>query len=68
MDKLSLREEARLILGFPLPEDMLQWEAKIKGLSVSGIIDQNKKFNLTIMLLMRVARLEEQLAQSQKEV
>lgn len=63
---LSLRDEARLILGFPLPEDMLQWEPKIKALSVSGIIDQNKKFNLVIMLLMRVAKLEENFAELER--
>lgn len=57
MDKLSLREEASLVLGFRLPEDPLQWEPAIKS-HTQGDIDANKKWNLTIMLLMRVYELE----------
>lgn len=60
MDKLSLREEASLVLGFRLPEDPLKWEPAIKS-HTGGDIDANKKWNLTIMLLMRVHELEKKL-------
>lgn len=60
MDKLSLREEASLVLGFRLPEDPLQWEPAIKS-HVGGDIDMNKKWNMTLLLLMRVHELEKQL-------
>jgi hypothetical protein len=59
--ELSLREEASLVIGFRLPEDPMQWEPMIKDLSVSGIVDNNKKFNLTIMLLMRLNEVEKKL-------
>lgn len=61
MDKLSIRDEISLILGFKIPESSLDWEPMIKETSVSGMVDQNKKFNLTIMLLMRVADIEKRL-------
>lgn len=63
MDKtLTLREEASLIVGYRLPDDPLKWEPSLKSTSVSGMIDQNKKWNLTIMLLMRVHELEQKVA------
>lgn len=60
---MDIREEASLILGFRLPEDPLKWEPLIKSTSVSGIVDSNKKWNLTIMLMMRVHELEKKVAQ-----
>ncbi len=56
MDKLSLREEASMVLGFRLPDDPLQWEPSIKA-HTGGDIDMNKKWNMTIMLLMRINEL-----------
>lgn len=57
MNNLDIREEASLILGFRLPEDPLKWVDAIKS-HTQGDIDANKKWNLTLMLLMRVNELE----------
>jgi hypothetical protein len=61
MNDLDLREEASLVLGFRLPENPLKWEPAIKSHTM-GDIDANKKWNMTIMLLMRVYALEQKLA------
>lgn len=60
MDNLTIREEASLILGFRLPDDPLQWEPAIKS-HTGGDIDMNKKWNMTIMLLMRIHVIEKKL-------
>ena len=57
---MDLRELASLVLGFRLPEDPLQWEPCIKS-HTQGDIDMNKKWNLTILLLMRVNDIEKKL-------
>ncbi len=57
---MDIREEASLVLGFRLPEDPLQWEPAIKA-HTQGDIDANKKWNMTILLLMRVNELEKKL-------
>ena len=53
----NLREEASLVLGFRLPEDSKQWIDAIKS-HVGGDIDANKKWNMTLLLLMRLNELE----------
>ena len=60
---MELRELASLVLGFRLPEDPLQWEPAIKS-HTHGDIDPNKKWNMTILLLMRVNELEKKLRES----
>jgi hypothetical protein len=69
MDKtLSLREEASLIVGLRLPDDPMMWEPFLKDRSTGGSIDQNKKWNLLIMLMMRVNTLEKKLQELQPVV
>ena len=60
MSEISIREEASLVLGFRLPEDPLQWEPAIKS-HTGGDIDMNKKWNMTLMLLMRLHDIEKKL-------
>ena len=54
---MDLREEASLVLGFRLPEDPDKWVDAIRS-HVGGDIDANKKWNMTLMLLMRLNELE----------
>jgi hypothetical protein len=54
---MTLKEEAQKVLGFHLPEDSNNWLPEIKS-HIGGDIDQNKRWNLTLMLLMRVNDLE----------
>ncbi len=65
-DKLTLREEASLVLGYRLPDDPLHWEPFLKSL-VSGQVDMNKKWNMTIMLMMRLDALEKQVEELMKK-
>jgi hypothetical protein len=57
----SLREEASLVLGFRLPEDSTKWVDAIRS-HVGGDIDANKKWNMTLMLLMRLNELESKIS------
>lgn len=54
---MSIREEASQVLGFRLPEDSSQWVDAIRS-HTQGDIDANKKWNMTLMLLMRLNELE----------
>lgn len=57
MDKTTLRDEASNVLGFRLPEDPNQWVDAIRS-HVGGDIDANKKWNLTLLLLLHLYELE----------
>ena len=57
MADVSLRDEASNVLGFRLPEDPNQWVDAIRS-HTGGDIDQNKRWNLCLLLLLRVYELE----------
>jgi hypothetical protein len=60
---MDLHKEASLIIGLRLPDDPMHWEPFLKERSTGGSIDQNKKWNLIIMLMMRVNALERKVAE-----
>lgn len=62
---MDIREEASLILGFRLPDDPLKWEPLIKS-HTQGTVDQNKKWNMVIMTIMRIKTIEDRLAALEK--
>ena len=57
MADVSLRDEASNVLGFRLPENPEQWVDAIRS-HTGGDIDVNKKWNMTLLLLLRLHELE----------
>ena len=57
MDKVTLRDQASNVLGFRLPENPEHWVDAIRS-HTGGDIDANKKWNLTLLLLLKVYELE----------
>jgi hypothetical protein len=53
----NLRDQASQVLGFRLPEDSSQWVDAIRS-HTQGDIDANKKWNMTLLLLIRLNELE----------
>lgn len=57
MADVTLRDEASNVLGFRLPEDPNQWVDAIRS-HTGGDIDQNKRWNMVLLLLLHVYELE----------
>ena len=57
MANVDLRDEASNVLGFRLPEDPNQWVDAIRS-HKGGDIDPNKRWNMVLLLLLRVYELE----------